>query len=237
MITKTIAILLIFSNSIVSYSQSIISNNKINGLFTIECKVNGLKLEFIFDTGASDVTISLTEAMFMIKNGYLNKEDIGETIYYKIANGNVEKGTKINIREIEINGIKLYNIQATIIHESSAPLLLGMSAINKLGKIEISGNSLYIYNKTKKSTNPTTKINLETTRIYTITNVFEKINDTLVYSANFGHIMIFNRWGNTIFNSSIHDNNKIYLKNNDVYYYILYSIDSIVLKQGFLVMQ
>jgi peptidyl-prolyl cis-trans isomerase SurA len=120
--------------------------NKEGGVYTVPCKINGLPLKFIFDTGASDVSISLTEAMFMLKNGYLQKEDIGEEIYYSIANGDVSKGTQINIREVEFGGLKLYNIDASIVHENSAPLLLGQSVIEKLGKIQIEGTELTIIN-------------------------------------------------------------------------------------------
>lgn len=119
---------------------------KEGGVYTVPCKINGVPLRFIFDTGASDVSISLTEAAFMMKNGYLKKEDIGESVYYSIANGDVAKGTKLNIKEIEFSGLKLYNIEASIVHETSAPLLLGQSVIEKLGKIQIEGNKLTIFN-------------------------------------------------------------------------------------------
>jgi clan AA aspartic protease (TIGR02281 family) len=105
-----------------------------------------LPLKFIFDTGASDVSISLTEAMFMLKNGYLKKEDLGEKIYYSIANGDVSAGTKLNIKEIEFGGLKLNNIEASIVHETNAPLLLGQSVISRLGKIQLDGNKLTILN-------------------------------------------------------------------------------------------
>jgi predicted aspartyl protease len=73
------------------------------------CLVNGLKLNFIFDTGASDVSISLTEASFMLKNGYLKESDIKGTEYYSFANGDIAEGTTILLREVDIKGIKLYN--------------------------------------------------------------------------------------------------------------------------------
>ena len=147
-------ILLTFSSN--SNSQTRIIMNKEGGIYTVPCKINGLPLKFVFDTGASDVSISLTEAMFMLKNGYLRKEDIGESIYYSIANGSVAKGTKINIREVEFGGLKLYNISASIVHETSAPLLLGQSVIEKLGKIQIDGSELTILTKGNNSYNYST---------------------------------------------------------------------------------
>ncbi len=145
-------------------AQTKIIMEKKDGVYLIPCKINGLDLKFIFDTGASDVSISLTEALFMLKNGHLKKEDIGENVYYSIANGDVAKGTKLNIKEIAFAGLKLYNIQASIIHETEAPLLLGQSAISKLGKIQLEGNNLIILNGLNRSyddskTNNTKKMN------------------------------------------------------------------------------
>lgn len=42
-----------------------------NGLYLIPCKVNGVPMKFIFDTGASNVCISMAEAVFLLKNGYI----------------------------------------------------------------------------------------------------------------------------------------------------------------------
>src|SRR5690606_37569235 len=132
-----------------SNAQTKVEMQKVGGIYYVPCSVNGLPLKFVFDTGASDVSISLTEAVFMLKNGYLNVEDVGESVYYSIANGDVAKGTKLNIKEIEFAGLKLYNVEASIVHETSAPLLLGQSVISKLGKIELEGNQLTILNAGK----------------------------------------------------------------------------------------
>lgn len=130
-----------------TFSQVSILMSKKNDVYTVPCKVNGLDLEFIFDTGASNVTISLTEALFMIKNGRLEKEDIIGSSYAQLANGDITENTEILIREIEISGLKLYNVRASIVHKLKAPLLLGQSAISQLGKIQLDGNKLTILTK------------------------------------------------------------------------------------------
>jgi len=128
--------LVLFSNS--GYSQVVIKMKKQGGVSVIPCKVNGLNLSFIFDTGASDVTISLTEALFMLKNGYLEENDItGEKKFYSDANGDLSEGEVIVLREIDIQGLKLYNVKASIVKELNAPLLLGQSAISKLGVVQL----------------------------------------------------------------------------------------------------
>lgn len=128
--------------------QTVIKMEKQGQLFKIPCLLNGLPLNFLFDTGASDVTISIVEAAFMLKNGYLSEQDIEGSTIYQIANGDFVEGTKIKIREIEIGGYKLYNIVASVIHTSDAPLLLGQSALQRLGKIQIdyATNTLTITN-------------------------------------------------------------------------------------------
>lgn len=133
-----------------SYSQVVITMEKqTSGLFAIPCKVNGLNLKFLFDTGASNVNLSLSEVYYMLKNGYLNENDIKGTSYSQIANGDIVKNTEIIIRELEIGGIVLKNVPATVSHSLEAPLLLGQSVLSRLGNYNISGNILTINNATK----------------------------------------------------------------------------------------
>ena len=150
-------LLLIFQLPFVGQTQTVIKMKREGGVSIIPCKVNGLNLNFIFDTGASDVSISLTEASFMLKNGYLEKSDIIGTSNYIDATGKLSEGVNIILKEIEIAGLKLFNVKASIITNIKAPLLLGQSAISKLGKIEIdlklntitilSGKGAYDYSK------------------------------------------------------------------------------------------
>lgn len=135
-----------FSN--IGHSQTIIKMKSEGGVSIIPCKVNGLNLNFIFDTGASDVSISLTEASFMLKNGYLDTADIIGTSNYLDANGNINEGVVINLKEIEIAGLKMFNIKASIIKNIKAPLLFGQSAISKLGiiQIDLKSNTINILN-------------------------------------------------------------------------------------------
>ena len=127
-----------------SFAQTSIEMEEENGVYKVPCKVNGLKLKFIFDTGASSVSISSTIANMMFENGYLSEDDILGSGQTQIANGDIIDNTVINIKEIEISGMILKDVQAVVIHQQSAPLLLGQSAIQKLGKVSIVGNRLLI---------------------------------------------------------------------------------------------
>ena len=52
-------------------ADTIIQMEEYNGVYKIPCTVNGAKMKFIFDTGASDVSLSQVEATFMMKNGFM----------------------------------------------------------------------------------------------------------------------------------------------------------------------
>ena len=113
-------------------------------VLTVKCKINNLPLYFIFDTGASDISLSDVEAAFMIKNNYINEKDILGKQHYLTADGSVIEGTVINIKEIDLGGVKLNNIKASVVKNQKAPLLLGQSVFNKLGKFEIDNEKMKI---------------------------------------------------------------------------------------------
>lgn len=110
------------------------------GVCKVACKINGLPLHFIFDTGASDVTLSMVEATFMMKNGYLSKKDVVGSQHYMDANGNVSVGTVICLKKVNFGDLELNNIRASVVKNQKAPLLLGQSVLGRLGKIEINNS-------------------------------------------------------------------------------------------------
>lgn len=110
---------------------------KESGVYKVKCQINGLPLHFVFDTGASDVTLSMTEASFMMKNGYLSGNDVIGSQRYMDADGDISVGTVINLKDVNIGGQTLKNVRASVVRNQKAPLLLGQSVLGRLGKIEI----------------------------------------------------------------------------------------------------
>ena len=108
-----------------------------NGVYKVKCEINDLPLHFIFDTGASDVSLSIVEATFMMKNGYLTANDVIGSQRYLDANGNISVGTVVNLRNVYFAGFELTNVRASVVRNQNAPLLLGQSVLGRLGKIEI----------------------------------------------------------------------------------------------------
>lgn len=112
-----------------------------NGVTEVQCSINGLALYFVFDTGASDVTISQTEASFMMKNNYLSPKDVVGSQSYMDANGNISTGTLLNLKRVNFGGLELDNVRATVVANQRAPLLLGQSVLGRLGTVNIDNTS------------------------------------------------------------------------------------------------
>ncbi len=107
------------------------------GTCSVKCRINDLPLYFCFDTGASDVSLSMVEASFMMKNGYLTKEDVMGNAYYSDAQGNVSEGTVVNLRHVQFGDMEIENVRASVVRNQKAPLLLGQTVLSRAGKIEI----------------------------------------------------------------------------------------------------
>lgn len=108
-----------------------------NGVYYLPCLINGVPMQFIFDTGASDVVISLTEAQFLFKHNKISEDDIIGEEYYQIANGTIEEGTVLNLQSVSVGGREIRNVKASIVHNMDAPLLLGQSFLSNFGTVTI----------------------------------------------------------------------------------------------------
>ena len=125
-------------------SQKIIIMEEEGGVYRIPCAVNGAKMKMVFDTGASDISLSMSIAEYLLDNDYIKKDDIIGKGQAVIADGSSINTYNLILRDVEIDGLHLYNVEASISASQNAPLLLGQSAIQKLGRISIEGNRLII---------------------------------------------------------------------------------------------
>jgi aspartyl protease family protein len=120
--------------------KTIVKMQKENGVYTIPIQINGIEMYFIFDTGASIISISETEAIFLYKQGKLKDEDFIETANFIDANGDISEGTIVILRTVKIGNKIINNIKASVVHNMIAPLLFGQSALESFGKISIDYN-------------------------------------------------------------------------------------------------
>lgn len=112
-----------------------------NGVKYVWVEVNGMKLRFVFDTGASNICISKAEAYVLFRQGTLTNEDIIDVAYFQDATGQISEGTRINLKEIKIGDQILADVEALVVDNINSPLLLGQSVLERFGKIEINNTN------------------------------------------------------------------------------------------------
>ena len=142
--THEIEIPVVSQDEIIGGNDIEIPFTKQDGVQQVKCSINDLPLYFIFDTGASVVSLSMVEATFMMKNGYLNSRDVVGSQHFQDANGNISEGTIVNLRKVDFGGQVLENVRASVVRNQKAPLLLGQSVLGRLGKIEIDNSKQVI---------------------------------------------------------------------------------------------
>lgn len=117
-----------------SDKEIVIPYKEVSGVPTIPVKINGVSMQMIYDTGASHISMSLNEVLTLCKLGEIRDSDIIGTDYATLADGSIVENVRVRLRNVEIggeNGIKVHNVEATIVPNLEAPLLLGRSAIEK----------------------------------------------------------------------------------------------------------
>ncbi|MBC9934189.1 retropepsin-like aspartic protease family protein [Chitinophaga qingshengii] len=117
--------------------KTVVRMLKDGGIYKIPVKVNGADMSFIFDTGAGLISISSVEASYLYKQGTLTADDIEGQAKFMDANGDISVGTIIRLKEVAIGDRKIHNVQASVVHNSVAPLLFGQSALEQFGSISI----------------------------------------------------------------------------------------------------
>ena len=108
-----------------------------NGVYYIPITVDGIDMEFVFDTGASAISISSVEAALLLKQGELTRDDVLGQQQMVDATGRISVGAVVNLKTVTIGEVTLRNVEATVVDNIGAPLLLGQSALSKFGKISI----------------------------------------------------------------------------------------------------
>ena len=142
---KAIFLLLLLFSTQRAFADTVIQMESYGGVYRIPCLVNGAKMKFIFDTGASSVCLSMSMAEYLFDNGYISKEDIIGTGTSSVADGRIVDHILLKLKDIQIGNLHIPNVEAVVIDGQNAPLLLGQSAIKKLGRIEIKEDKLIIH--------------------------------------------------------------------------------------------
>ena len=110
-----------------------------DGHYRVVMGVNGVPIEFVIDTGASQLVLTEGDA----KRAGIDVTRLAFTGRANTANGLV-KTAPIKLDEVKLGGIADRNISAVVNGGKMDQSLLGMSYLESFGRIEISGGRLIL---------------------------------------------------------------------------------------------
>jgi Aspartyl protease len=84
------------------------------GTYTVPVLINkAITLNFIIDSGSTDVSIPADVVMTLVRAGTLQDADFVGTQTYKLADGSTVPSTTFRIRSLKANKIEIENVKAT----------------------------------------------------------------------------------------------------------------------------
>ncbi len=107
------------------------------GVKYVWVRINGVDKRFIFDTGASSISLSNSFADELAQKGTITESDILGVQSFQDATGAISKGIRVNLHSVSIADHSIYDVEASICLSENAPLLLGQSFLERFGTIEI----------------------------------------------------------------------------------------------------
>ncbi|MEZ5690785.1 MAG: TIGR02281 family clan AA aspartic protease [Rickettsiales bacterium] len=117
-----------------------------NGHFHINAKVNGKYVNFMIDTGASDVVLNRRDA----ERVGIPLSSLSFSKIYSTANG-ITTGAPVKLDSLQLGDFTLNNFPASVNKGDLDSSLLGMSALQALGGFRVDGDIMIIgKNKNKK---------------------------------------------------------------------------------------
>lgn len=126
-------------------SNSIKLIKTVSGVFEVPVILNGvLKINFILDSGASEVSLSPDVALTLLRTGTITENDWLPSQTYIFADGSTAKSNRFLIRKLSIGDLVLTNIEAGISKSIQAPMLLGQNVLTQLGTFTIDYENLLL---------------------------------------------------------------------------------------------
>jgi len=122
---------------------------KKGGVYEVPVEVNGvIKLNFILDTGASEVNIPADVALTLYRTGTIRETDFLPGQTYRLADGSILQSSRFLLQSLKIGNRRIANVPASI-GSASSPLLLGQNFLEKLGAWGIDSQKQVLTIRTK----------------------------------------------------------------------------------------
>lgn len=117
----------------------IVINRSFDKHFYANIKINGVKIKFMIDTGATDIVLSISDA----KKIGLDLNDLVFNKPYQTANG-ISYGASAILSNVEFGQLQLKNVRASVNNANMGTSLLGMTFLNKFKRYEIYRDQLIL---------------------------------------------------------------------------------------------
>jgi aspartyl protease family protein len=110
-----------------------------DGHYWATAYVNGEPIKFLVDTGASVVALTVRDA----RKAGIDIDSLPRDAEVRTAAGRV-KGARAIIDKIEIDGVKVADVQAVVMDDGLEYSLLGMSFLNRLDGMDVTPNAIIL---------------------------------------------------------------------------------------------
>jgi clan AA aspartic protease (TIGR02281 family) len=104
--------------------------SKGGGLIAAAILNNSIKLDFIVDSGASELSIPADVFSTLVRNNTVNQADMTGLRNYKNADGKISQANTFLIRSLKIGNLEVFKVQAKVA-PTNAPPLLGQSFLKR----------------------------------------------------------------------------------------------------------
>jgi len=123
-----------------SNSRSVVISPGRNGHFQVEGRVDGRRLDFMVDTGASVIALTERDAASL----GIHPAQSEYVAMVKTANGTV-RAAPIELNMVEIEDLTVHNVAAMVLPDGAlSDNLLGLSFLSRLHRFEYAGGKLVL---------------------------------------------------------------------------------------------
>lgn len=120
-------------------SNTMVLTMKADGHFHVIGGVNGTAVDFLIDTGASDIVLSPTDAL----RAGIDLTTLRFTQVYQTANGQ-GRGAPLTLAALTIGPIRLSDVRVSVNEAAMSSSLLGMAFLGRLASFEVQGRTMTI---------------------------------------------------------------------------------------------
>jgi clan AA aspartic protease (TIGR02281 family) len=119
-----------------------VAMKKKDGNLWVPAQINNVvTIDFVIDSGASDITLPRDVYLTLIRSGTLTKANYIGDVKFGIADGSEVKGVKFKLASLQVGNQVLTDVVASVMPSDTATPLLGLSFLSRFQSWAIDNNS------------------------------------------------------------------------------------------------